>query len=431
MTAVVAILNKQAVALSADSAFTIDNGSGNNKIFNKANKVFALSKHHPVGVMIYNSATFMSTPWETIIKVYRKQLGNQSFSTLKAYQENFISSLREKNFYTTIDEQKFFLKQFGHTVIDTIINQVAQANRPLIENVTDENKLAILSLIEQSTDNYIQQYNVTDNLCEDFADYTYEAFVTHSAAIFDELITHNFNNNGYHPSSQLRDKLSRIIYHYLRTKEQLTSFTGIIFTGFGEDEIYPSLIPVNISLGIEGRLRYYIDEGRTAKITNSNPGAVCPFAQTDVIDTILTGIDPTLESTFNSNFTAIIKKYNEEVLTLIGDTNPTASAVLRELNISALADEYSKQNLLTKEQNYIYPLMTAVSTLSKEDLAEMAESLIYLTYLKRRITFAEESVGTPVDVALISKGDGLIWIKRKHYFKPELNRHFFDNYFNH
>jgi hypothetical protein len=57
--------------------------------------------------------------------------------------------------------------------------------------------------------------------------------------------------------------------------------------------------------------------------------------------------------------------------------------------------------------------------------------LIYLTYLKRRITFAEESVGTPVDVALISKGDGLIWIKRKHYFKPELNRHFFDNYFNH
>jgi len=34
--------------------------------------------------------------------------------------------------------------------------------------------------------------------------------------------------------------------------------------------------------------------------------------------------------------------------------------------------------------------MDAVSKLSKEDLSEMAESLIYLTYLKRRITFAEE-----------------------------------------
>lgn len=86
-------------------------------------------------------------------------------------------------------------------------------------------------------------------------------------------------------------------------------------------------------------------------------------------------------------------------------------------------------NKQIRRENYINPLMNAVSHLSKEDLAEMAESLIYLTYLKRRITNAEESVGGPVDVAIISKGDGFIWIKRKHYFKPELNQFFFDNYF--
>lgn len=87
-------------------------------------------------------------------------------------------------------------------------------------------------------------------------------------------------------------------------------------------------------------------------------------------------------------------------------------------------------NQQIKNQNYIIPLVNAVSSLSKDDLAEMAESLIYLTYLKRRITFTEESVGGPVDVAVISKGDGFVWIKRKHYFQPELNQHFFDNYFN-
>lgn len=41
----------------------------------------------------------------------------------------------------------------------------------------------------------------------------------------------------------------------------------------------------------------------------------------------------------------------------------------------------------------------------------------------------QENVGGPVDVAVISKGDGFVWIKRKHYFRPELNQHFFDNYF--
>jgi hypothetical protein len=38
-------------------------------------------------------------------------------------------------------------------------------------------------------------------------------------------------------------------------------------------------------------------------------------------------------------------------------------------------------------------------------------------------------VAGPIDVAVISKGDGLVWIKRKHYFKPELNYHFFENYY--
>ena len=114
----------------------------------------------------------------------------------------------------------------------------------------------------------------------------------------------------------------------------------------------------------------------------------------------------------------------------VGDGNPELTAQIRALDTQRIVSEYIQMNLGIQQENYIQPLMNAVSTLAKEDLAEMAESLIYLTYLKRRITFAEESVGGPVDVAVISKGDGFIWIKRKHYFRPELNRYFFDNYFN-
>ena len=31
-------------------------------------------------------------------------------------------------------------------------------------------------------------------------------------------------------------------------------------------------------------------------------------------------------------------------------------------------------------------------------------------------------------MALISKSDGFVWIKRKHYFRPEINPHFVANY---
>ena len=70
-----------------------------------------------------------------------------------------------------------------------------------------------------------------------------------------------------------------------------------------------------------------------------------------------------------------------------------------------------------------------VNVLPKDELAAMAESMVNLTVFKRKVSNSLETVGGPVDVAIISKGDGMVWVKRKHYFKAELNNHFFRNYF--
>ena len=70
--------------------------------------------------------------------------------------------------------------------------------------------------------------------------------------------------------------------------------------------------------------------------------------------------------------------------------------------------------------------MSIVGVLPKEELAEMAETLVSLTSFKRRMTPEAETVGGPIDVAVISKGDGLVWVKRKHYFDKDLNLRYFE-----
>jgi hypothetical protein len=70
MTAEVALLNKNAVALAADSKVSVGAGSPE-KTYDTVNKIFTLSKVHPVGIMIYGNAEFMGFPWETIVKQYR------------------------------------------------------------------------------------------------------------------------------------------------------------------------------------------------------------------------------------------------------------------------------------------------------------------------------------------------------------------------
>jgi hypothetical protein len=73
--------------------------------------------------------------------------------------------------------------------------------------------------------------------------------------------------------------------------------------------------------------------------------------------------------------------------------------------------------------------MDIVESLQKADLAEMAETLVNLTAFKRHISKDAETVGGPTDVAIITKGDGFVWIKRKHYFDIKLNQSFQHNYF--
>lgn len=81
MTAEIAIMNRQAVALAADSAVTVELPRAQ-KIYNTVNKLFMLSKFAPVGVMVYGNASLSGVPWETIVKECRRELDETRFPTL-------------------------------------------------------------------------------------------------------------------------------------------------------------------------------------------------------------------------------------------------------------------------------------------------------------------------------------------------------------
>jgi len=47
----------------------------------------------------------------------------------------------------------------------------------------------------------------------------------------------------------------------------------------------------------------------------------------------------------------------------------------------------------------------------------MAEALVNITALRQHVSTAQETVGGPTDVALITKTDGFVWIKKKQIFE--------------
>jgi hypothetical protein len=92
MTAEIAVLNRTAVALAADSASTSLQATGLPKIFNTADKLFHLDGVSPIGIMVYGNSHFMGVPWETIIKKYRGIAANPS-ARLDEAADKFLTYL--------------------------------------------------------------------------------------------------------------------------------------------------------------------------------------------------------------------------------------------------------------------------------------------------------------------------------------------------
>jgi hypothetical protein len=148
------------------------------------------------------------------------------------------------------------------------------------------------------------------------------------------------------------------------------------------------------------------------------------FAQGEVVDAFLQGVDPALQQAlfgatgevFNRALAAILDAVKRVDPKLHKGLSKTVNPQLGPL-LEGLRREWSE-----KCQEHVNPVLQIASTLPKDELAAMAEALVNLTKFRRRITTVPETVGGPIDVAVITKGDGFVWIRRKHYFDPALNQ---------
>jgi hypothetical protein len=215
--------------------------------------------------------------------------------------------------------------------------------------------------------------------------------------------------------------------------------SGIVIAGFGTEDVFPVLESFSVEGKIDNFLKHKKDEERCSEISFQNSAAIIPFAQSEMVHAFMQGVDPTYQSNIDADTRQIcttipqilvdkIDSLDIEGKEILKDRIKEISESLKEISEKKF-NEYIDKMSIYRTEFYINPVMKVVHALPKDELAAMAETLINLTSFKRRVSMEEETVGGPIDVAVISKGDGFVWIKRKHYFDRELNQHFFANYY--
>ncbi|MCR5645978.1 MAG: hypothetical protein K6F96_06275 [Bacteroidales bacterium] len=420
MTALVSILNKKAAVLAADSAVTVTNGEMT-KIFNTETKLFRLSNHHPVGVMFYGNTEYMGMPWGVLIKLYRDKRKDKSFDSIKEYANDFLGFLKaEKRCNKEDDQMRHFVNEMTQVYdkIQANLNNMVEEAEQTEDNASVDHDRIVAQCFKELLQKAKQVYSDSGSN-PGFEDYSIKRLRSYGKERFDELV--DLCKEDGMPG--VREEWGELFFDYFRSRVFYRE-TGLVFVGYGDEDLYPSVVTVCISGTFDDRLRYYFDEDDSDDITTTNSASIIPFAQCDTMLSLMRGIHPLMLDTVIQKYEDSLEISKEKILEAAEAAGVTKSQLAKltdAVNMEEAVEKYRQELVGYYRNTFIDGVVDAVESFNVEDMVDMAESFISITNLQRHISSSEESVGGPVDVAVITKSEGFVWVKHKQWFQREMN----------
>lgn len=424
MTCEVAVANKLAIALAADSAVTFSAAGNQTTYASGANKIFQLALEEPVAVMIYNNAVIAGVPWELILKSYRQELGAKGFERLANYGEDLV------NFLNSCSDELLPEKAKVDSTISAyiaatryVIRQILGSEPGLLKEEAEPDELA--RLWRSGVAKFLHKADSAD-FCFGLNEQDYASCVGHG----DHL-------KNFIPELFAGDVLKRLLpcvdavelaklgilgAFKFGHEAMETEYTGVVIAGFGQKDYLPGYKALKFFGFLAGKIFYSV-VSELAVDHNGKSSIIEAFAQRAMVETFTQGASPEVWSAVRDAFERTAETVATEAVGKAGGNLSDGS--IREI-VQGHRNDFMKNWSYAVFDGHLKPLYRVVTGLSVEELAELAETLVLLESLKEKVTHRTQSVGGPIDVAVITKTEGLVWIKRKLYFEPHLNHRYFN-----
>jgi hypothetical protein len=380
MTAEVCIMNRLAVVLAADSAATVTQWTGEkveSRYFKGSNKIFQLSDHHPVGLMIFDSADMMRVPWEIVVKTFRSNLEKKSFNTVKEYAAEFFAFLEQSSllFPTSIQDEIFL-----DAARSTAVLLVHREQYPDDDAARLAGNLQVIEtrLVE------LEAMPFSSGLTEELLNAALAKWAVPLAEHIEQF--RETFGRGF-PDDMSALAIVGILEIFKQPEKHLNT-TGLVFAGFGDHEIFPALTEFK-SCGVLCGKHITIPVSEFA-ITHDVPARLASFAQTAMSDTFSLGVSQDVYSSVMSTLGDHLASFAR---TMITDSGGNVAAIADFEDVVARARREMGDAVLERARiEHAYPLRRVLAVLPVDEMAELAETLINLQALKEKVTKSSETV---------------------------------------
>ncbi|TXM94668.1 hypothetical protein [Methylobacterium sp. WL116] len=415
MTSEVCVMNRQALVLAADSAVTVskwnENGKKEERYFKGANKVFQLSNYNPVGMMIFDTADLHRFPWEIIAKEYRKQLKDTKCGSLESYAQNFFSHIEQNvDIFPAVDRAAIFVE----TVDRAMVRNIAIANEDPTVIAAAGNPAAEDAARNAALDNVRTVFAALPVVAH-ISQPEIDALVTLHQAALDKEAAENIKMFAPGSTYSLANLIEIGVGAVFKVEDAYLSETGIVIAGYGDDDHFPEYIEYSC-LGLFGNKLLTKKIGEH-KISRRSTGFINAFATKSMVDTFYLGFSPDVFYAVSHKLREALQSQSAALIAAVGGNASAIPGATIDQIVQAHTDAWTRHIF----ERHAAPFRSVVGSLPIDELCNLAETLVMLESLKEKVTKPSESVGGPIDVAVITKSEGFLWIKRKHFFDAGLN----------
>jgi len=417
MTTEVITMNRYGVAMAADSAITV----ADRKVYHTAHKIFPLGKNHQVAIMSYGKGHLMNIPWSVIMDTYEKYLSNEPLASVGKYVEQFLHYVNHYDYEQLMSREieDHFIQELLYTKINYLIKFCQKMHREIFKE--HHKKLTM----EQSQHIYNQKMELM--LTEILKRYEAKPFYK------------PFNENDF---NSLMETYHQQLFKYLQ-KEMLSCFrtkdickhilmiayysilkrneiyrASLVFVGYGQKNLLPEMITVEVGTKINGKLKYKMNDEQTYQMDMFEPGKIFTFGRSRMINSFISGIHKELEDFLLEELNTKLIDLQDEIKYIVSDYLPDEQLVTEvtktvEKQIKHLYHTWQEEVITVKEQHFIDPVESLITVMPPQHLGDIAEKLVSIEVFKSKLSKHVEKTSGPIDVATITKGEGFQWMKNK------------------
>jgi hypothetical protein len=399
MTAQIVILNKLCAVVASDSAVTLNMGDGRQRSFPTADKIFSLPDQHRIAIVHSGGTDFLGAPYSVLLSEWARSLPDAPLETVGDYFHNWSEWLgAQHTLFSDTAQTEFFkwmLRDYFLAVRQQLLSRCQEAGLGADEWSSDQADALITDVLDASL-NYLKSQPPMPG----WEDAEVDDYLKANESLVREVREWVFDDTPRSPEGD--NLLGALAKQLLLVVEPFSRDAILVFVGFGNSQWFPAA-QKGLFQGLLGdRLRAGPPD--KTEISMDMNASIIPLAQTEAVHTFLDAYNTSFLNEAHKRLSATI----EQAKAIFPESAEQLDKLLAEAH-QELDSDFQQLSWGT----FVEPMINTVASLPPADLARMAESLVGLQVL-RELTQAEaETVGGPIDVAMLTRSSGLRWVRHK------------------